>query len=93
MKILVLNVKVERDCRLVLEYFVEKIKERERDEEKFWQNYESSGKVGIELPERDRYALVVNGESLAFVLGNEILEDMFLRVGTNCHSVSEVKLI
>ncbi|KAH7057697.1 hypothetical protein BKA57DRAFT_387828 [Linnemannia elongata] len=66
MKILVLNVKVERDCRL---------------------DYESSGKVGIELPERDRYALVVNGESLAFVLGNEILEDMFLRVGTNCHSV------
>ncbi|KAG0046070.1 hypothetical protein BGZ89_005416, partial [Linnemannia elongata] len=87
MKILVLNVKVERDCRLVLEYFVEKIKERERDEERFWQDYESSGKVGIELPERDRYALVVNGESLAFVLGNEILEDMFLRVGTNCHSV------
>ncbi|KAF9131236.1 hypothetical protein BGW39_002086 [Mortierella sp. 14UC] len=87
MKILVLNVKVERDCRLVLDYFVEKIKERERDEERFWQDYESSGKAGIELPERDRYALVVNGESLAFVLGNEILEDMFLRVGTNCHSV------
>ncbi|KAK3848100.1 MAG: hypothetical protein J3R72DRAFT_361222 [Linnemannia gamsii] len=87
MKILVLNVKVERDCRLVLEYFVEKIKERERDEERYLQDYESSSKVGIELPERDRYALVVNGESLAFVLGNEILEDMFLRVGTNCHSV------
>ncbi|KAF9548539.1 hypothetical protein EC957_006093 [Mortierella hygrophila] len=87
MKILVLNVKVERDCRLVLEYFVEKIKERERDDERLWLDYESSGKAGIELPERDRYALVVNGESLAFVLGNEILEDMFLRVGTNCHSV------
>ncbi|KAG0204427.1 hypothetical protein BGX33_008542 [Mortierella sp. NVP41] len=87
MKILVLNVKVERDCRLVLEYFVEKIKERERDEERFWQDYEASGKVGVELPERDRYALVVNGESLAFVFGNEILEEMFLRVGTNCHSV------
>lgn len=92
MKILVLNVKVERDCRLVLEYFVEKIKERERDEERFLQDYESSSKVGIELPERDRYALVVNGESLAFVLGNEILEDMFLRVGTNCHSVSETRI-
>ncbi|KAF9922776.1 hypothetical protein FBU30_007101 [Linnemannia zychae] len=87
MKILVLNVKVERDCRLVLEYFIEKIKERERNEERFMQEYGSSGKVGIEFPERDRYALVVNGESLAFVLGNEILEDMFLRVGTNCHSV------
>ncbi|ORZ10616.1 hypothetical protein BCR41DRAFT_308574 [Lobosporangium transversale] len=66
MKILVLNVKTERDCRLVLEYFVEKIKERDQ---------------------KDRYALVVNGESLAFVLGNEIFEDMFLRIGTNCHSV------
>ncbi|KAI8598926.1 hypothetical protein EDD21DRAFT_308713 [Dissophora ornata] len=64
MKILVLNVKVERDCRLVLEYFIEKIKEQ-----------------------KDRYALVVNGESLAFVLGNEIFEEMFLRIGTNCHSV------
>ncbi|KAI1320680.1 hypothetical protein EDD11_010214 [Mortierella claussenii] len=89
MKILVLNVKVERDCRLVLEYFVEKIKERERDEERFWQEYQQAGsdKPGMELPEKDRYALVVNGESLAFVLGNEIFEDMFLRIGTNCHSV------
>ncbi|KAF9939651.1 hypothetical protein BGZ67_009128 [Mortierella alpina] len=88
MKILVLNVKVERDCRLVLEYFVEKIKERERDEERFWQEYhQHSSKAGIEPPEKDRYALVVNGESLAFVLGNEIFEDMFLRIGTNCHSV------
>ncbi|KAG0199994.1 hypothetical protein BGX28_006818 [Mortierella sp. GBA30] len=88
MKILVLNVKVERDCRLVLEYFVEKIKERERDEERFWQEYQQhSSKSGIEPPEKDRYALVVNGESLAFVLGNEIFEDMFLRIGTNCHSV------
>ncbi|KAF8975855.1 hypothetical protein BGZ46_008790, partial [Entomortierella lignicola] len=87
MKILVLNVKVERDCRLVLEYFVEKIKERERDEERYLQEYQQSSKPGIELPERDRYALVVNGESLAFVLGNEINEDMFLRIGTNCHSV------
>ncbi|KAF9195339.1 hypothetical protein BGZ51_002854 [Haplosporangium sp. Z 767] len=87
MKILVLNVKVERDCRLVLEYFVEKIKESERDEERYWQEYEQSSKVGIEPPEKDRYALVVNGESLAFVLGNEILEEMFLRIGTSCHSV------
>ncbi|KAF9354680.1 hypothetical protein BGX26_007489 [Mortierella sp. AD094] len=87
MKILVLNVKVERDCRLVLEYFVEKIKERERDEERYLQEYQQSSKPGIELPEKDRYALVVNGESLAFVLGNEIFEDMFLRIGTNCHSV------
>ncbi|KAG0053093.1 hypothetical protein BGZ83_001685 [Gryganskiella cystojenkinii] len=100
MKILVLNVKVERDCRLVLEYFVEKIKERERDEERFWQEYQQqttsssssdeNGKGGnerIEPPEKDRYALVVNGESLAFVLGNEIYEDMFLKIGTNCHSV------
>ncbi|KAF9437563.1 hypothetical protein BGZ76_000218 [Entomortierella beljakovae] len=88
MKILVLNVKVERDCRLVLEYFVEKIKERERDEERFWQGYQQdSSKSDIEPLEKDRYALVVNGESLAFVLGNEILEEMFLRVGTNCHSV------
>ncbi|KAI7820305.1 hypothetical protein BC939DRAFT_238225 [Gamsiella multidivaricata] len=87
MKILVLNVKAERDCRLVLEYFVEKIKERERDEERYWQEYQQSNKPGIEPPEKDRYALVVNGESLAFVLGNEIYEDMFLRIGTNCHSV------
>lgn len=88
MKILVLNVKVERDCRLVLEYFVEKIKERERDEERYWQQYqEHPTKDGLEPPEKDRYALVVNGESLAFVLGNEIFEDMFLRIGTNCHSV------
>ena len=99
MKILVLNVKVERDCRLVLEYFVEKIKERERDEERFWQEYQqqntSSSSSGndkgahdrIEPPEKDKYALVVNGESLAFVLGNEIFEDMFLKIGTNCHSV------
>jgi magnesium-transporting ATPase (P-type) len=90
MKILVLNVKVERDCRLVLEYFVEKIKERERDEERYWQQYqEHPTKDGLEVPEKDRYALVVNGESLAFVLGNEIFEDMFLRIGTNCHSVRE----
>ncbi|KAG0023649.1 hypothetical protein BGZ80_008687 [Entomortierella chlamydospora] len=87
MKILVLNVKVERDCRLVLEYFVEKMKERERDEERYLQEYQQSSKPGIELPEKDRYALVVNGESLAFVLGNEIFEDMFLRIGTSCHSV------
>ncbi|KAI9238484.1 MAG: hypothetical protein BYD32DRAFT_367431 [Podila humilis] len=70
MKILVLNVKVERDCRLVLEYFVERINE-----------------LGVEPPEKDRYALVVNGESLAFVLGNEIFEEMFLKIGTSCHSV------
>lgn len=102
MKILVLNVKVERDCRLVLEYFVEKIKEHERDEERYWQEYQqqnssssstsNNGKGGandrMELPEKDKYALVVNGESLAFVLGNEIFEDMFLKIGTNCHSVS-----
>ncbi|KAF8930153.1 hypothetical protein BGZ58_008433 [Dissophora ornata] len=89
MKILVLNVKVERDCRLVLEYFIEKIKERERDEERYWQEYQqhSSAKPGMDSPEKDRYALVVNGESLAFVLGNEIFEEMFLRIGTNCHSV------
>ncbi|KAG0225374.1 hypothetical protein BGW42_004460, partial [Actinomortierella wolfii] len=83
MKILVLNVKVERDCRLVLEHFVERIKDRERDDE-MW----ARGAYGDnERPQRERYALVVNGESLAFVLGNEILEEMFLRVGTNCHSV------
>ncbi|KAG0027464.1 hypothetical protein BGZ81_005534 [Podila clonocystis] len=90
MKILVLNVKVERDCRLVLEYFVERIKERERDEERFLQEYQQhsgDGKIGLEMPEKDRYALVVNGESLAFVLGNEIFEDMFLKIGTSCHSV------
>ncbi|KAF9321356.1 hypothetical protein BG003_002204 [Podila horticola] len=90
MKILVLNVKVERDCRLVLEYFVERIKERERDEERFLQEYQQhsgEGKIGLEMPEKDRYALVVNGESLAFVLGNEIYEDMFLKIGTSCHSV------
>ncbi|KAF9911254.1 hypothetical protein BX616_010633 [Lobosporangium transversale] len=97
MKILVLNVKTERDCRLVLEYFVEKIKERDRDEERFWQEYQeslSSSALAAKPstppsppPEKDRYALVVNGESLAFVLGNEIFEDMFLRIGTNCHSV------
>ncbi|KAF9211787.1 hypothetical protein BGZ59_007609 [Podila verticillata] len=88
MKILVLNVKVERDCRLVLEYFVERINERERDEERFLQEYQGvGGKVGVEPPEKDRYALVVNGESLAFVLGNEIFEEMFLKIGTSCHSV------
>ncbi|KAG0346180.1 hypothetical protein BG004_002265 [Podila humilis] len=89
MKILVLNVKVERDCRLVLEYFVDRIKERElRDEERYLQEYQQhSGKAGFEPPEKDRYALVVNGESLAFVLGNEIFEEMFLKIGTSCHSV------
>ncbi|KAG0328796.1 hypothetical protein BGZ99_004460 [Dissophora globulifera] len=89
MKILVLNVKVDRDCRLVLEYFIDKMKERELDEERYRQEYleHASNKPGIESPEKDRYALVVNGESLAFVLGNEIYEDMFLRIGTSCHSV------
>ncbi|KAF9579915.1 hypothetical protein BGW38_003635 [Lunasporangiospora selenospora] len=97
MKILVLNVKVERDCRLVLEYFVERIQEREREEERYWQEYQqaldrvANGEASMDEvpppPEKERYALVVNGESLAFVLGNEIFEDMFLRIGTSCHSV------
>ncbi|KAF9973225.1 hypothetical protein BGZ73_003563 [Actinomortierella ambigua] len=83
MKILVLNVKVERDCRLVLEHFVERIKDREREDE-MWARGAYGNK---ERPQRERYALVVNGESLAFVLGNEIFEEMFLKIGTNCHSV------
>ncbi|KAF9167247.1 hypothetical protein DFQ26_005206 [Actinomortierella ambigua] len=83
MKILVLNVKVERDCRLVLEHFVERIKDREREDE-MWARGAYGNK---ERPQRERYALVVNGESLGFVLGNEIFEEMFLKIGTNCHSV------
>ncbi|KAF9947924.1 hypothetical protein BGZ70_002436 [Mortierella alpina] len=99
MKILVLNVKVERDCRLVLEYFVEKIKERERDEERFWQEYhQHSSKAGIELPEKDRYALVVIccrvtplQKALVVKLVRKKLHKVTLAIGDGANDISMIQ--
>src|SRR5690606_36646429 len=52
MKILVLNVKVKKDCQLFLEHFVERIKEREIEDERWRRNF---GNVDpLHIPERDK---------------------------------------